>query len=119
MKVLVRFAGDNDYGQVLRAFGHLLLPRVRAEDVLTPEQVASWFNEIAFVLYEMVQCAGASTRYPLGADKLRTYLRIEPRHVYVGTAAVDEKLKDAYAWADSDAVLVDGASYARDPVSII
>lgn len=120
MKVLVRF-GDNDFRSVMQAFGNLLLRRVQAQDALTPEKIASWFNEVSYVLYEMAQC---SDRYwvpaPTAADvaSTRAYLQIEPKDVYID-AAVDEKLKTADSWANGDSVLVDGADYARLPVYII
>lgn len=120
MKVLVRFKGDNDFGPVMRAFGELLLRRVQAKDALTPEKIAAWFNEISYVLYEMVQCADGRGPAPTAESvaKMRAYLQIEPRHVFIDEA-VDEKLKSAHCWANYDAVFVDGSEHARMPVYFI
>jgi hypothetical protein len=115
MKILVRFKGDNDFGVTMREFGRLLLPRVQREDPLTAEQVAAWFNDSAFTLYEMVQRAGSAAGTP-GAP--RAYLKIEPSAVYIG-AAVDKMLESAHEWSNWDSVLVDGAHYVREPVSLI
>lgn len=118
MKILVRF-GDNDFGMVMLTFGDLLLHRVRAEDPLTPEQVAKWFNEVAPVLYEMVQSAGRDYGdTPESLATTREYLQIKPADVYVDAAA-DEKMKTAHRWANADSVMVDGSEYARERVYIV
>lgn len=121
MKVLVRFEGDNDFGSVMRAFGELLLRRVQAKDALTPEKVAAWFNEISYVLYEMVQCSDGKRGHAptaAGVAEMRAYLQIEPRHVFIDDA-VDEKMKSAHCWANYDSVFVDGSEHARMPVYLI
>lgn len=106
MKVLVRFKGDNDFGSVMLAFGNLLLTRVERRDpLLTPEQVARWFNELAPTLYEVVQNRGDDTGKALA--KTRAYLHIKAEDVYVDAAA-DEKMKTAHEWANYDSVMVDG-----------
>jgi hypothetical protein len=105
----------------MQAFGNLLLRRVQAEDALTREKIAEWFNEISFVLYEMAQCTdgrGLEIDDKTRRCKTRDYLQIEPKDVYIDEA-VDEKLKTADSWANGDSVLVDGAEYARLPVYIV
>lgn len=116
MKVLVRFKGDNDFGRVMHAFGDLLLPRVQHEpETLTAEDIAQWFNAIAYTLYEMTY-----TRKRAREDRIRMekYLRISPEEVYIGVNA-DLKMTTAQEWANYDSVMIDGGEHAQHLVYLV
>lgn len=115
MKILVRFKGDNDFGSVMRAFGDLLLQRIEWDEDVSALQVHRWFNELAPVLYEVVQSRGDDAAR---LAKTRAYLHIGLEDVYVG-AAVDEKMKTAHEWANYDSVMVDNSEHAREKVYLV
>lgn len=116
MRVLVRFKGDNDFGRVMRAFGDLLLFRVQYEpETLTAEDIASWFNAVAYTLYEMTY---ASKRAREDRIRLEKYLRISPEDVYLGEA-VAVKMKTAHEWANYDSVMIDGDEHAQQLVYLV
>ena len=116
MKVLIRFKGDNDFGHVMRAFGDLLVSKVQDEAPdLTPQNIADWFNAIAYTLYVM------TSHHKLTREtrvRLEEYLRITPEAVYIDVAA-DEKMTTAHEWADSDSVMIDGSEHAREKVYLV
>jgi hypothetical protein len=113
VKVLVRFKGDNDFGTVLRAFGTILLQRIERGEDVSALQVHRWFNELAPVLYEVVQSRGDTH-----LAKTREYLRIGLEDVFIDAAA-DEKMKTAHQWANYDSVMVDGSEHAREKVYLV
>lgn len=116
MKVLVRFKGDNDFGRVLKAFGDLLLHRVREEPhTLTQEMIAGWFNTIATTLYEMTYGKNPARESRIRIEK---YLQIQPNDVFIGLAA-DNKLVSAHEWANYDSVMIDGSEHAREKVYLV
>lgn len=110
MKILVRFAGDNDFGSVMRAFGNLLVSDQWNPEVLTKENLSAWFNQISKVLYIMVQNRGNyRDRNQSWEESVKTtgeYLQIEPKDVYVGAEA-EAKMADWNSWGNQDSVLVD------------
>lgn len=114
MKVLVRFKGDNDFGQVMRAFGNLLLARIERGEDISSLQVQRWFNELAPALYEIVQSRGNDAHLA----KTRAYLHIGLEDVYIDAAA-DEKMKTAHEWANHDSVMVDGSEHVREKVYLV
>jgi hypothetical protein len=119
MNVLIRFKGDNDFGNVLLAFGGLLLPRVQGTpEILTPNIIADWFNTIAFTLHVMTR---THTSLDPKSDRsifLQGYLRITPEDVYIDSAA-DDQMARATKWANYDAVMVDGSVCAQERVYLV
>jgi len=116
VKVLVRFKGDNDFGQVMKAFGTLLLSKVQdAAPDLTPQNIADWFNDVALTLFMMTSRHEATRETRVRLEK---YLRITPEDVYIDLAA-DEKLTTAHQWANYDSVMIDGSEHARERVYLV
>lgn len=116
MRVMVRFKGDNDFGRVLRAFGDLLLQRVREEDPeVNAPRVALWFNALAPHIYMMVQ---ARTQEPAELERISEYLQITSEDVYINEA-IDEKMKTYAQWGNYDSVMIDGSEHAREKVYMV
>jgi hypothetical protein len=111
MKILVRFAGDNDFSAVVRAFGDIMVMRSHREwerTFLTKERIAQWFNNIAPTLYFMAQNRGryANRPYDEEVEFMGEYLQILPGDVYIGSE-VDAQMAHWASWGNGDSVLVD------------
>jgi hypothetical protein len=116
MKVLVRFKGDNDFGHIMRTFGQLLLPKVQAEwEDLTPQNIANWFNAIAYTLYEMDSHQEMTRERRI---RMEAYLKISPEDVYINVMA-DAKLATAEQWANYDSVVINGSDSTREKVYLV
>lgn len=79
-RLYVRFAGDNDFGNTVKAFVEAIAPRILlGEWHVSKQDVARLFNDTAFALYLLHQ-----SRNPTLPDlrDMRGYLRIEPKDVY-------------------------------------
>jgi hypothetical protein len=75
----VRFAGDNDYINTVRAFVEAIAPKVLFDTWrdISKEEIVELFNNHAFSLYALHQC------WVTHADeRLRSYLKIEVKDVY-------------------------------------
>lgn len=108
MKILVRFAGDNDFSKVVLAFGDIMVMnnyRKWNQDFLTKENIAGWFNKIAPTLYLMVQNKGTYNTHPDDPTFFDGYLQITPEDVYIGPEA--EKMESWESWGNGDSVLID------------
>jgi hypothetical protein len=81
-RLYVRFAGDNDFCNTVKAFVQALAPKVllgewREWGDVTKADIVRMFNAHAFSMYALHQC---HTKTP--DESLRTYLQIEEKDVY-------------------------------------
>lgn len=121
MKVLIRFKGDNDFGNTLRPFGELLIAGSHrwTDEWLTKANIVRWFNTLAPVLYEMVQA-----RHYFAESDARTaaYLQLGKDDIFFG-AEVDAKMETYHQWSNGDSVLVElgerGKEYPKPSVTIV
>lgn len=110
MKILISF-GDNDFGTVLKAFGELFVTRAGCPwnpELLTKENIASWFEQVGPVLYEMVQARDYGlAQYEKGRTHLRAvkYFQLGPEEIFLGTE-VDSKMEQYASWGNGAAVLI-------------
>lgn len=110
VRILILF-GDNDFHDVMLAFGNLMVSGNKWEEsLLTKLNIVRWFNAVAPTLYEMVQANGRSDQH-LPLD----YLTIEDRRVYLGNE-VNEKLDSYSHWGNGDGVLIDLDALPRPTV---
>jgi hypothetical protein len=78
-KLYVRFAGDNDFGNVMLAFVKAIAPRIFFEEWadITKEQIVELFNKTSSSLYYLHQ-----SRNPFVRDeRIEEYLKIETKDV--------------------------------------
>jgi hypothetical protein len=116
MKILIRFKGDNDFGNVLRPFATMLIYRGDYDERChTKENIKRWFNTMSFCIYEICQ-----HNYREQPDKnTGEYLQIKEEDIFIGEE-VDKKLESYSQWGNYDSVLIDfGNSYTRPLVSVI
>ncbi len=78
-RIYVRFAGDNDFAQTVKAFVKAIAPRIflGAWAHISKEDIVNLFNKHAFSLYALYQCHDLHPD-----DSLRSYLNIEVKDVY-------------------------------------
>jgi hypothetical protein len=121
MRVLIRFKGDNDFGDTMRPFGELLIAGSKdwTDKWLSKENIVRWFNIVAPMLYEMIQ----AKHYFSGEDaKTQRYLQIDESEVFIG-AEVDDKMATYHQWGNYDSVLIElgerGKEYPTPLVTVV
>jgi len=78
-RLYVRFAGDNDFGQTVKAFIKAIAPKILLGEWggITKEDIVYLFNEHAFSMYALHQCHSFHAN-----EKIQSYLKIEVKDVY-------------------------------------
>lgn len=98
MLILIRF-GDNDFHNVLMAFGELVRTQANPP-TLTKAQIVELWNEVSYGLY-LVASRGWESGYGAG-DNTRKYLKITEAAVFLNEEArthLDEHMGEANnAW---------------------
>lgn len=102
-RVLIRFAGDNDFSWLMLEFGHIILRfgefgRHWVETPATKEEIAELFNRIGWPLYEFF----INENFHGHKD----YLQIEEQDIFIDNE-VDEKMLSYDQWGNGDSVCVD------------
>jgi len=78
-RLYVRFAGDNDFCNTVKAFVQAIAPKVLLGEWgnITKEQIVSLFNAHAFSMYALHQSHEISAE-----ESIRSYLEIMEKDVY-------------------------------------
>lgn len=113
MKILIRFSGDNDFSNVLHAFGDLLVSPIGSRtwrpERLTKANIVRWFNAVAPTLYEAVQARDYVQPVTEG------YLNITEEEVFFGDEEVGGKMDSYASWGNGDSVLIDFGDEHHEP----